>query len=1018
MNLSFWNVRGLNRPSKQKIVKHHLWQYHVSFIALLETKIRDSLLSSTTRFIAKDWSWLSNVRSPGKARIVILWNPNILNIQLISSSDQCITCTVKSLDGKLDCVISSIYGFNQMETRKELWSELKSIHQTVGNTPWLLFGDFNAIISNEEKIGGSILHDSETEDFRNFINDCQLDHLKNIGCFYTWNNKQDHGSRIWSRLDRVLMNDKWIQNYNSSQVEFLLPKISDHSPGLITVSEDSYQGKRPFKFFKMWTKHACFLPTVANIWQQRIKGCTMFSVCSKLKTLKIALKDINKKFFYNISEQVYHAKQALEDVQKNLQTDPMSPEFIKQEKVCISKYNTLMDCELSFYKQKARTDWSIQGDRCTELFHSMIKANRHQNRVMILYNNLGQRLTEGDDIVKEFISHFKNLMGTAMDTTSPNINIIHPGPCLDDSQASSLIASITNEEIRNAIFSMPDNKAPGPDGYNATFFKSSWSIVGDEVTQAIADFFRTGKLLDMLLGLQFPNKMVDWIMTCITIKDMLLGLQFPNKMVDWIMTCITSPSYSISLNGSLHGYFKGKRGLRQGDPLSPYLFILGMEYLSRSLDLLKNDRQFNFHPMCRKLKISHLVFADDLLLFSKGDLNSVLKLNQCLKEFSSVTGLEPNSDKCHVFFGGVHEATKVSIKELLGIAEGSLPIRYLGMPLVCKRLSYSDCNPLLNKISNQIQLWSKSKNLSYAGKLQVIKSVILGVQIYWTSCYILLVCVLQKIDDICRDFLWGRTEHSQKPSLIAWGKICCDKKSGGLGIFSARLWNLAAALKNIWYIHLNKELLWIKWIHGKYLKNGDIWLVNAKSGDSWLWKQLIKSRDRAAVLVGGIDILKQVIGSCYKNSKVKTSALYEALSPTVPQVPWFNTVWEKMKYPKHSFICWLAVQNRLLTQDRLLMMGIIQSNSCCLCLGAGPEDRDHLFFDCVYSQNVWNRVMCWLKFKWRSCSWSYLLDWFNNCLRGRGFKKGIKRMAFSVTLYKIWCERNTRIFSQTSKGFE
>ncbi|XP_020254186.1 uncharacterized protein LOC109831264 [Asparagus officinalis] len=375
------------------MVKHHLWQYHISFIALLKTKIKDTLLPESTRKIAKNWNWMSNVRSLGKARILILWNPNVLDIHLISCTDQCITCTVKYFDGKLDCVISSIYGFNHLHTRKVLWSDLKSIHQTIGNTPWLLCGDFNATTRNEDKIGGCMLNDSDTEDFRAFINDCQLAQLKTTGCFFTWNNKQDHGSRIWSKLDRVLINDNWIQSYNSSQVEFLVPKISDHSPGLITVSEESYQGKKPFKFFRMWAKHDCFLPTVSNAWQQRIKGCAMFSVRSKLKNLKIALKDINRKFFYNISE---------------------------QEKKCISKFNTLKDCELSFFKQKARIAWSVQGDRCTEFFHSMIKANRHHNRIMLLYNNLGQRLTEGDDIANEFITHFKSLMGTAVDTTPLN----------------------------------------------------------------------------------------------------------------------------------------------------------------------------------------------------------------------------------------------------------------------------------------------------------------------------------------------------------------------------------------------------------------------------------------------------------------------------------------------------------------------------------------------------------------------------------------------------------------------
>ena len=102
------------------------------------------------------------------------------------------------------------------------------------------------------------------------------------------------------------------------------------------------------------------------------------------------------------------------------------------------------------------------------------------------------------------------------------------------------------------------------------------------------------------------------------LKDVLSGLGFPSLFMEWIMQCVTTASYSISINGSLHGFFKGKQGISQGDLISPFLFVLCLEYLSRSLKNLKENREFNYHPMCRDLNITHLVFADDLMLFSRG----------------------------------------------------------------------------------------------------------------------------------------------------------------------------------------------------------------------------------------------------------------------------------------------------------------------------------------------------------------------------------------------------------------
>ncbi|XP_020256483.1 uncharacterized protein LOC109833285 [Asparagus officinalis] len=639
--------------------------------------------------------------------------------------------------------------------------------------------------------------------------------------------------------------------------------------------------------------------------------------------------------------------------------------------------------------------------------------------MQVLYNDMGHRITDGDEIAKEFVSYYKNLMGKAKVTSKPNFNIIQSGPCLSNAQASLLSNPVTKEEIRKAIFSMYENKSPGPDGYGFSFFKSAWSIVGNDVTLAIEEFFKSGKLLGVVNStsitlipkVKCPKTPANFRpISCYMLK----GLKFPEFMINRIMACVTSPKYSISLHGSLHGYFKGERGLRQGDPLSPYLFILGMEYLSRSLNILKNDSQFRYHPKCGKMKLTHLIFADDLLLFGRGDLYSIQKLYQCVRKFGETTGLEANQDKCSVFFGGVNETVKNDIINLLGFKEGSFPIRYLGVPLICKKLSYVDCNALINQVSNQFQTWIKHRKLSYAGRLEVIRSVILGIQVFWTSNYVLPIKVTRKIDEMCRSFLWGNS----KSPLVAWESVCLGRKQGGLGVFSATTWNLAASLKLLWVIHINKESLWIKWIHGNYLKQRDIWNVSPKIGDSWMWKQILKKRDKAMSICGGCDNLLELLNSCLSNSKPRLSTLYHFFSPVSQRVPWHDTIWDKMSYPKHTFIFWLAVQNRLLTQDRLMRRGVIDTNVCRLCSAESLESRNHLFFECGFSSEVWNCVMNWLKFTWKSCDWRILLEWFCTGLRGKGFKHGIKRMALAATIYRIWVERNARIFQQKKKSME
>lgn len=122
-----------------------------------------------------------------------------------------------------------------------------------------------------------------------------------------------------------------------------------------------------------------------------------------------------------------------------------------------------------------------------------------------------------------------------------------------------------------------------------------------------------------------------------------MALNFPLKFISIIMTCITSTSYVLMINGSPTKSFVAKTGLRQGDPLSPVLFVIGMEYLSRSLKSLIGT--FGFHPRCKVIKLTHLCFADDLIIFCKGDLSSVHIICDCIKRFSNTSSLHANSGK-------------------------------------------------------------------------------------------------------------------------------------------------------------------------------------------------------------------------------------------------------------------------------------------------------------------------------------------------------------------------------------
>ena len=157
----------------------------------------------------------------------------------------------------------------------------------------------------------------------------------------------------------------------------------------------------------------------------------------------------------------------------------------------------------------------------------------------------------------------------------------------------------------------------------------------------------------------------------------MFGLGFPEMFVQWIMKCVTTVNYSIIVNEQTSQSFDAAKGLRQGDPMSPFLFAIAMEYLSRILKGLTKDKQFKYHPRCSKLDITRLCFADDLLMLARGDLESVKAIQLCFSQFSQASGLQANLSKSSIYCGGVQQEVKNQIVQQLGYNMEELPFKYL-----------------------------------------------------------------------------------------------------------------------------------------------------------------------------------------------------------------------------------------------------------------------------------------------------------------------------------------------------
>ncbi|GKU92629.1 hypothetical protein SLEP1_g6336 [Rubroshorea leprosula] len=302
------------------------------------------------------------------------------------------------------------------------------------------------------------------------------------------------------------------------------------------------------------------------------------------------------------------------------------------------------------------------------------------------------------------------------------------------------------------------------------------------------------------------------------IFQILDALGFPPLFINWLVACITTPKLSVVFNGNLVGYFPGKKGIKQGDPLSPYIFVICMEILSRMLNKAATEGQLAYHPKCAKVKLTHLCFADYLIIFTDGRASSLAAIDDTLKSFYSVSGLKVNYAKSELFCCGIPTDEVQHFTSVYGFKIGTLPVRCLGVPLITGRLTGKDLKPLVSKITDKMNSWT-SKHLSFAGRLQLISSVIQGVTTFWCSTFILPKKVIKEIERLCNAFLWNNSTDSAKGAKVCWQSVCFPKQEGGLGLKSLSHWNMACILRFIWMIFAKAGSIWVAWVKEYLLKD-------------------------------------------------------------------------------------------------------------------------------------------------------------------------------------------------------
>ncbi|GKA84815.1 RNA-directed DNA polymerase, eukaryota, reverse transcriptase zinc-binding domain protein [Tanacetum coccineum] len=630
--------------------------------------------------------------------------------------------------------------------------------------------------------------------------------------------------------------------------------------------------------------------------------------------MKVPLKNLawkNGNLFQHVNKLEEDLKKAQEEVEAN----PSNAEIKKGMSNILQMYNEAINDEEKLLAQKAKVKWLSEGDKNTKYFHNVVKRKRNLNIIVRIFDEHGNWF-DGDKVPNQFVKHFEKFLSNNGDIDQIDSEGLF-NKKLTKREADFMVRDVSDIEVKDVIFGIRDDKAPGPGGFTTTFFKKSWDIVRRDVCKAIKYFFKTNKLLGEVNT---------------TLITLVPKIQHPSRVSEYrpiaccnvVYKCINNLLITQEL---LKGYNRKK-----GPQRCALKIDIAKAYDTVNCRFLENILgQFGFHEKLIgwvMTCVSSAAFS--ICVNGERDYKYVEVLKEGLMEFSKASSLIPNMNNNTIFFGSVKYYEIRKLLEVMPFTVGKLPMKYLGVPLITKNIG-----------------------------LQLISSVLDSMHIYWASVFLIPKTTIKEIEKALKGFLWCQGDLKRGAAKVAWKVICSPKSKGGLGIKSIGPWNEALLCKHLWNVIENKENLWVKWVNVFKLKGKSICEIKSDENDSGTWKAILslrsKNRDSVWKKIGdGLStniwfdkwckegpLCDIILFKCRYEARLAENCkdvtdcvlwkdnngvdgrfsirkVWEKFKEDKDDVKWYKVVWFSQCNPRYAFILWLAMHKRLATQDRLM----------------------------------------------------------------------------------------------------